>query len=641
MSRGCVLRIAVVLTLLVTAAGADDSLSPETMGRVKQATVYIKVVIGPLELFGSGFVVQSSGDSALVVTNDHVVTKPAVLAPGGYIPGLRGRDRMALRRLQSAVATSEPVVTVVFNSGEPNEQSIKADVLCKLAAADLAVLKVSSVKNSVTPIDFRNSPQPTETMPVFMLGFPFGESLSTNKGNPNITVGKGSVSSIRKDAAGKVVKIQIDGALNPGNSGGPVIDRQGNLVGIAVQTVQGSNIGLAIPAGELVSVFQGTFGAPTVAIKPGTSGPAAKFDLVVPKIDPTNQLRSATVHLVSKALTPDPSKAGQPQLVADASARKIDLTLNGNDARAELPPGTTGGQQITVQVSYVNGQGASVYLEPQVITVPAPVEPGKNPGGVTAVVVIGPDGTTTTTTTTTTQNGKGGTSSRVTTTRRSSSSSGNRPAGPGGGKKSAFKTGDQVRVSWGGKVQDAEVINVDGNSGWVMVKFSSNGLEMTPTLPPDQVELAGDDAPKRAPASSEEGTAAFQAGDKVRIAWAGKVENAEVINVNGNNGWVTVKFRRNGLEMTPTLPPDKIELAVKKKKAPSPAVTSDSKLRTWSNKSGKFKIKAKFVELKNDSVTLEKEDGETVTVALDKLSEADQKAARELAEGVEENPFGE
>ena len=62
-------------------------------------------------------------------------------------------------------------------------------------------------------------------------------------------------------------------------------------------------------------------------------------------------------------------------------------------------------------------------------------------------------------------------------------------------------------------------------------------------------------------------------------------------------------------------------------------------MRTWSSKGSKFTIKAKFVALNNDSVTLEKEDGETVTVALDKLSEPDQKLARQLAEESEDNPF--
>jgi hypothetical protein len=63
-------------------------------------------------------------------------------------------------------------------------------------------------------------------------------------------------------------------------------------------------------------------------------------------------------------------------------------------------------------------------------------------------------------------------------------------------------------------------------------------------------------------------------------------------------------------------------------------------LRTWTSKGSKFTIKARFVGLSNDQVTLEKEDGETLTVALDKLSDADQKLARQLAEESEENPFG-
>ena len=45
------------------------------------------------------------------------------------------------------------------------------------------------------------------------------------------------------------------------------------------------------------------------------------------------------------------------------------------------------------------------------------------------------------------------------------------------------------------------------------------------------------------------------------------------------------------------------------------------------------------MELKDGSVTLEKEDGQTTTVPLDRLGEADQKFARQLASEAEENPF--
>jgi hypothetical protein len=92
-----------------------------------------------------------------------------------------------------------------------------------------------------------------------------------------------------------------------------------------------------------------------------------------------------------------------------------------------------------------------------------------------------------------------------------------------------------------------------------------------------------------------------------------------------------VKFPRDGIVLTPTLPPD--QLKPKKKAAP------DAALRAWSSGGGKFTIKAKFVELKDGSVTLEKEDGETVTVPLARLGEADQKEARRLAAEAEDNPF--
>ena len=257
---------ALALVVAAAAVRADQSLAPETARRLKEATVYVKVAIGPLSLSGSGFVIQAAADSALIVTNQHVIAKPKILEPMGFIPGLRGRDRITLRRIQHALATSEPAVSVVFNCGEPNEQVVKAQVLCQLEDPDMAVLKVMSPKRLPEPIEYRQGAQLAETMRVFILGFPFGDSLAANHGNPNITIGTGSVSSIHRDKSGKVVKVQIDGALNPGNSGGPVVDGRGNLVGIAVQTIQGSHIGLTIPAGELIAMLEGGLGKPRIAV---------------------------------------------------------------------------------------------------------------------------------------------------------------------------------------------------------------------------------------------------------------------------------------------------------------------------------------------------------------------------------------
>src|SRR2546430_12045494 len=55
------------------------------------------------------------------------------------------------------------------------------------------------------------------------------------------------------------------------------------------------------------------------------------------------------------------------------------------------------------------------------------------------------------------------------------------------------------------------------------------------------------------------------------------------------------------------------------------AAGSPAEFRTWSDASGKFTVKAKFVSAADGKVTLEQEDGSTVEVELAKLSPADQK----------------
>lgn len=62
-------------------------------------------------------------------------------------------------------------------------------------------------------------------------------------------------------------------------------------------------------------------------------------------------------------------------------------------------------------------------------------------------------------------------------------------------------------------------------------------------------------------------------------------------------------------------------------------------VRTWADSSGKNKIKAKFVKLEEDQVTLEKEDGEEVEIELKKLSAADQKYVAEAVKEAEDSPF--
>src|SRR5205807_2503033 len=123
---------------------------------------------------------------------------------------------------------------------------------------DLAVLKATHVKNAPRPIDLSSVAAPRETMALWVLGFPFGEALSTNESSPAVTIGRGMAASLRRDKRGKLAAVQFDGAINPGNSGGPIVDTEGHLVGVATLTIRGAGLGFAIPAEQVKELLEGS-----------------------------------------------------------------------------------------------------------------------------------------------------------------------------------------------------------------------------------------------------------------------------------------------------------------------------------------------------------------------------------------------
>ena len=106
-----------------------------------------------------------------------------------------------------------------------NGQMAAATIVAQDKINDLALLKTELKTNSVFSLASEN---PYLLQDIIAAGFPFGESISST-----IKVTKGVVSSLSGlgDNSGQ---IQIDAALQPGNSGGPIIDENGNVVGVAV-----------------------------------------------------------------------------------------------------------------------------------------------------------------------------------------------------------------------------------------------------------------------------------------------------------------------------------------------------------------------------------------------------------------------
>ena len=317
-----------ILTAVVLAcansARADD-ITPETVDAVKKATVFVRVEGDGWSGSGSGFVIAADDKGVLIVTNHHVaVAKPDGVRIGGKPSSL----------------------SVVFDSGTKAERSRTCYVIASDSVRDLALLRTPPLKDAPRPLPYEEAPKLYETMPVYSFGFPFGKALASDQRSPAVTVGKASVSSLRNDADGELTQIQIDGNLNPGNSGGPVVDVKGRLVGIVRAGVRdGQGIGLAIPGTDVSKLLQGRVGRVRVIPKKKMDG-MATVRVEVELLDPLNSLKSITAYYL--VMQPKAKKPSGP-LDQHPESKKMELKIGDGTATAEFAMAGTGGV-VLVQV---------------------------------------------------------------------------------------------------------------------------------------------------------------------------------------------------------------------------------------------------------------------------------------------------
>src|SRR5437588_5504064 len=130
---------------------------------------------------------------------------------------------------------------VHLNSGDTYQ--VKS-VIAVDAEGDLALLKVEAPPNLVRPLSLdRTSPQEGES--VVVIGNPFGlEGSVTN----------GIVSAVR-DIPGFGRIIQITAPISPGSSGSPVVNMQGQVIGVAtLQITGGQSVNFAIPSERIAQL---------------------------------------------------------------------------------------------------------------------------------------------------------------------------------------------------------------------------------------------------------------------------------------------------------------------------------------------------------------------------------------------------
>ena len=169
----------------------------------------------PMTGLGSGFIISEDG---IVVTNNHVI---------------EGADE----------------ITVILN----DETEFTAELLGRDPKADIAVLKIDPKNKKLTYVGWGDS----DKMRVGDWSIAIGNPLGLGG-----TVTAGIISAISRDlGSGPYVKfLQTDASINRGNSGGPLFNLDGEVIGIntAIVSQTGGSIGLgfAIPANSAKKIVQ-------------------------------------------------------------------------------------------------------------------------------------------------------------------------------------------------------------------------------------------------------------------------------------------------------------------------------------------------------------------------------------------------
>jgi S1-C subfamily serine protease len=212
---------------------------------------FFEIPTGPTQALGSGFVVSRSG---YILTNAHVVSDSG----------------QTVKHVQ-----------VIFKGEGTTTRQVSGTVIGCDATSDVALIKVDPAKvGHLDVLALGDSSAVVPGEPVVAIGNPQGYAFSISQGivsatDRNLQSPNGSV------IAGG---IQTDAAINEGNSGGPLIDTAGHVIGIneqiATQSGGSEGLGFAVPIDTAVSVMNElhTYGKATYAWL-GVSGQSITPDL--------------------------------------------------------------------------------------------------------------------------------------------------------------------------------------------------------------------------------------------------------------------------------------------------------------------------------------------------------------------------
>ncbi|MBO6142208.1 MAG: trypsin-like peptidase domain-containing protein [Lachnospira sp.] len=188
---------------------------------------------------GSGFLIGSGGSAGAqyVITNFHVAN-------------LESDTETQAKNFFNTTELNTRVEVVV-----KGDVTVTAQILKQSQDSDYAILKLDEVIYDRSTLKLSKSADVKQTQNIYALGFPailtYVEDTSYYTSN-DVTITQGSVSKLT--TMGNLQYIQHSAKLSDGNSGGPLVDENGYVVGVNTSTV-GSDYSFSLQIDEIIKIL--------------------------------------------------------------------------------------------------------------------------------------------------------------------------------------------------------------------------------------------------------------------------------------------------------------------------------------------------------------------------------------------------
>lgn len=241
-----------LLSLGLPSDGRAQSPRASALGDLSSSFESLAASVSPavVQIFASGRAIRRDGTSGQgVIATQRANGSGVIIDPAGYIIT---NHHVVAGATELRVSIAEPVASAPGRSIlKPQNALVPARLIGADPETDLAVLRIE--RENLPFVPFGDSDELEQGQLVFAFGSPLGLENS---------VSMGVVSAVARqlEPESPMIYIQTDAAVNPGNSGGALVDTDGQLVGINTlilsQSGGSEGLGFAAPVNIVRTVFE-------------------------------------------------------------------------------------------------------------------------------------------------------------------------------------------------------------------------------------------------------------------------------------------------------------------------------------------------------------------------------------------------